>query len=76
MTAASFDPSAAWLGPRRWRRLHLCGLHYLWFVFLLTYLGNPSRDIWAAMGVVALVLSLLLRVVAASQRRARRTPAD
>ena len=30
MTATSFDRTAAWLGPRRWKRLHTVGAYYLW----------------------------------------------
>ena len=38
MTATSFDRTAAWLGPRRWRRLHVVAGHYVWFIFLASYL--------------------------------------
>jgi DMSO/TMAO reductase YedYZ heme-binding membrane subunit len=37
MAATSFDRTAAWLGPRRWRRLHTTGVYYLWGVFLATF---------------------------------------
>src|SRR5262249_40921223 len=30
MTATSFDRTAAWLGPRKWRLLHLIGGWYIW----------------------------------------------
>src|SRR5215470_4425115 len=33
MTATSFDRSAAWLGPRAWRALHLVGGYYLLLQF-------------------------------------------
>lgn len=33
MTLTSFDRSARWLGPRRWKLLHSTGLHWLWTVF-------------------------------------------
>ena len=33
MTATSFDRTAAWLGPRRWRLLHLIGGWYIWISF-------------------------------------------
>ncbi len=32
MAATSFDRTAAWLGPRRWQRLHTIGGWYLWFI--------------------------------------------
>ena len=37
MAATSFDRTAAWLGPRRWRHLHTTGVYYLWFVFFATF---------------------------------------
>jgi len=37
MTATSFDRTAAWLGPRRWQRLHTSGVYYIWFIFALQY---------------------------------------
>lgn len=37
MVATSFDRTAAWLGPRRWRRLHTIGVYYLWVVFVATF---------------------------------------
>ena len=37
MVATSFDRSAAWLGPRRWRRLHTTGGHAPWLVFIYTF---------------------------------------
>jgi len=33
MTATSFDRTAAWLGARRWRLLHLVGGWYIWLSF-------------------------------------------
>lgn len=33
MLATSFDRSARWIGPRRWKALHRTGLHWLWAVF-------------------------------------------
>ncbi|MEW6268907.1 MAG: ferric reductase-like transmembrane domain-containing protein [Thermodesulfobacteriota bacterium] len=38
MAATSFDRTAAWLGPRRWRLLHLVGGWYVWLIFFLSYL--------------------------------------
>jgi DMSO/TMAO reductase YedYZ heme-binding membrane subunit len=64
MAATSFDRTAAWLGPRRWRRLHLVAGYYIWFLFLASYLprtilGSPA---YAPFVVVLLaVLALRLR---------------
>jgi DMSO/TMAO reductase YedYZ heme-binding membrane subunit len=37
MVLTSFDRSADWLGPRRWKALHRAGIHYLWFIFALDW---------------------------------------
>ncbi|RMH17631.1 MAG: hypothetical protein D6696_15280 [Acidobacteria bacterium] len=60
MTATSFDRTAAWLGPRRWRLLHRVSAYFLWLIFALNYVGgafvNPVHLPFAAavLGVLAL----------------------
>jgi DMSO/TMAO reductase YedYZ heme-binding membrane subunit len=39
MAATSFDRSAAWLGPKWWRRLHVFGSYYIWFIFASNSVG-------------------------------------
>ena len=68
MAATSFDRTAAWLGPRPWKALHTIGGYYLWFVFLLTYLGNVARSAWLAVPVVLLFAVLALRITARMRR--------
>ena len=34
----SFDRTTDWLGARRWRRLHVTGIWYIWTVFVLVML--------------------------------------
>lgn len=67
MVATSFDRTAAWLGPRWWKRLHRTGLYYIWFIFTLTYVGDghvaPRQLVFLALLGAALVLR-----VAASRR--------
>ena len=64
MTATSFDRTAAWLGPRRWRRLHLTAGYLIWFVFLASYLPRTILESPAsAPFVVVLVAVLALRLV-------------
>ncbi len=62
MLATSFDRTAAWLGPRRWRALHLAGLHYLWLLFFVAYLralrGSPVYLVPLALLGGALALRL------------------
>src|SRR5712671_2326579 len=37
MTVTSFDRTAAAIGPRAWRILHLAGGYYLWFQFMVSF---------------------------------------
>ena len=65
MTATSFDRTAAWLGPRQWRRLHLTAGYYIWAVFLASYLPRTILESPAyAPFVVVLLVVLALRLTA------------
>ena len=75
MTATSFDRSAAWLGPRSWKRLHTAGLYYIWVVFIVTYSGRATQALLPGLLTVMLVAALGLRVGRAWRRRAA-APAD
>jgi sulfoxide reductase heme-binding subunit YedZ len=68
MTATSFDRTAAWLGPRAWKRLHTAGVYYLWFIFLASYAPRLSRAPIYLLQTTMLVMALALRLVA--RRRA------
>jgi sulfoxide reductase heme-binding subunit YedZ len=68
MTATSFDRTAAWLGARRWRLLHLVGGWYIWLSFAVS-IGKrlPQGPIyWAMMAVVAAVG--IVRLIAMARR--------
>ena len=39
MAATSNDASMRWLG-RRWRTLHVFGIHYLWLIFMQSFVGR------------------------------------
>jgi DMSO/TMAO reductase YedYZ heme-binding membrane subunit len=43
MAITSNDASVRRLGAQRWRRLHAVGLHYVWFIFILTHAMRVSR---------------------------------
>ena len=65
MTATSFDRTAAWLGPRRWARLHTMGAYYIWAIFFLSYapravMESPLLYAPFALGLLA-ALGLRLR---------------
>jgi len=69
MTATSFDRTAAWLGPRRWRRLHLTAGWFIWGVFVASYLPRTILESPAyAPFVLVLLAVLILRVRPAPAR--------
>lgn len=70
MTATSFDRTAAWLGPGRWRRLHVTGLYYLWIVFAVTFARSPER--LSRVLLAALFAALLARLWLLRRRQAVR----
>ncbi|MCE7999566.1 MAG: hypothetical protein HEP70_11960 [Rhodobiaceae bacterium] len=84
MAATSNDRAVKTLGTN-WRRIHSIGLHYLWFIFLITYMrrlsGGESGDITEdlfAVGVVGSALvfgALLVRLIAALKQRRQKAAA-
>lgn len=81
MAATSNDQSVRAMGAN-WGRLHTIGLHYLWLIFLVTYLGRLSggeggnqTDALFMVGIVGSGLTfsaLALRLAAAWKSRSRR----
>jgi DMSO/TMAO reductase YedYZ heme-binding membrane subunit len=71
MTLTSFDRSARWLGPRRWKLLHRAGIHWLWFIFTVL---DWTPKAFESPGYLPLALAgwgaLGLRVAAWRARRA------
>jgi sulfoxide reductase heme-binding subunit YedZ len=73
MTATSFDRSAAALGPRAWRILHLTGGYYLWFQFMVSF-GKRIPDMpLYALFLVPLLAVMALRLIAMASARTPRT---
>ena len=72
MTATSFDSSAAWLGPRQWRLLHLIGGCYIW-ISLAIAVGKrvPLDSFYWPMAALVLAVAVV-RLVAMFRRNARR----
>lgn len=70
MTATSFDRSAAWLGPRRWRLLHLVGGWYVWLSFAVA-VGKrvPQGPVYWAM--MALVIAVAIARLVSMSRRSK-----
>jgi hypothetical protein len=61
MTATSFDRTAAWLGARRWRRLHTIGAYYVWLVFFLSFAPRVASSPLHLPFGVAVVAAPVLR---------------
>jgi DMSO/TMAO reductase YedYZ heme-binding membrane subunit len=71
MAATSFERPAAWLGPRRWRLLHLVGGWYVWLSFAIAVGKRVPFDAfyWP---MAALVVAVAALRVAAMRQRGRR----
>lgn len=71
LAATSFDRTAAWLGPRRWRVLHLVGTHMIWLNFLISEGRRAPQDprYW---GFVVPLLAVMALRLYARRARARR----
>ncbi|BDT68843.1 protein-methionine-sulfoxide reductase heme-binding subunit MsrQ [Comamonadaceae bacterium OS-1] len=62
MAATSFDRSAAWLGPRAWRWLHVGGVYFLWVSFMVTFGKRLPQSGAYALPVLVLLVALALRL--------------
>jgi methionine sulfoxide reductase heme-binding subunit len=72
MTATSFDRTAAAIGPRVWRILHLSGGYYLWFQFMVSFGKRvPDMPLYALFLIPLLVL-MALRLIAMAPARTPR----
>lgn len=58
MLATSFDRTAAWVGPRVWKRVHWLGSYLLFLTFLATY-GRKVAESQAYLPQVVLLLAVL-----------------
>jgi len=74
MAATSFDRTAAWLGSRKWRLLHLVGGWYIWISFAVAVGKRVPLDrfYWP---MAALVLAAGIVRLAAMWRRNRKRAA-
>ena len=72
MSAASFDRTAALIGPRAFRALHLVGGYYLWFQFMVSFGKRvPAMPLYAAFLLPLLVVMALRLIAMAAQPRGR-----
>jgi len=68
MTATSFDRTAAAIGARAWRMLHISGGYYLLFQFMVSF-GKRIPDMpLYALFLIPLVLVFALRMIAMAPR--------
>ena len=54
--------SAAWLGPRAWRWLHVGGVYFLWVSFMVTFGKRLPQSGAYALPVLVLLVALALRL--------------
>jgi methionine sulfoxide reductase heme-binding subunit len=73
MTATSFDRSAAVIGPRAWRILHLTGGYYLLFQFMVAFgMRIPGHPLYGLF-LIPLLAVMALRLIAMGVARTPRT---
>lgn len=72
MTATSFDRTAAAIGPRAWRLLHVIGGYYLWLQFVVAF-GKRIPDMpLYSLFLIPLFALLALRMIAMMSARGGR----
>jgi DMSO/TMAO reductase YedYZ heme-binding membrane subunit len=73
MTITSFDRTAAAIGPRAWRTLHLAGGYYLWIQFMASFGQRvPGMPLYSLF-LIPLVIVMALRLIAMASKRTPRT---
>jgi DMSO/TMAO reductase YedYZ heme-binding membrane subunit len=61
LAATSNNASVQWLGPN-WKRLHRFGIHYIWFIYIVTYAGGLSAQPVYWLFVALFVVGLIMRI--------------
>ncbi len=75
MSVTSLDRTAALIGPRAWRALHLVGSYYLWFQFMVSFGKRvPTMPLYAAF-LLPLLIAMTLRMIATARHPSGRTAA-
>ena len=69
MAVTSFDRTAKWLGPRKWRILHTAGSYWVWTIFAFSYLGRAVKSPSYIPAAIAVSLAMGLRIVAYLRKR-------
>jgi DMSO/TMAO reductase YedYZ heme-binding membrane subunit len=68
MTATSFDPMGAAIGPRAWRILHLAGGYYLWAQFMVSFGRRVPEMPLYSLFLIPLVAVMAVRLIAMASR--------
>ena len=71
MALTSSDRAVAWLGARRWKRLHRTGIYLLWVVFVVTYAGGAADNGFQLVMLLILLAAGAVRMAAFFKRRLR-----
>ena len=71
MAATSFDRTAAWLGPRKWRLLHLIGGWYIWISFAVAVGKRVPLDRFYWPMAVLVLAAAIVRLIAMFRRNRR-----
>lgn len=77
MAATSNGAAQRALG-KNWKRLHTFGIHYLWFIFFVSYLGRtmePGKMAQGYIGVSIALAALGLKIAAWAKGRGQRAVA-
>jgi sulfoxide reductase heme-binding subunit YedZ len=68
MTATSFDSTAAALGPRAWRILHLAGGYFLWAQFMVSFGKRvPGMPLYSVF-LIPLIAVMAVRLITMASR--------
>jgi sulfoxide reductase heme-binding subunit YedZ len=62
LALTSFDRTAAWVGPRRWKILHTAGIYYLWISFMVGFGKRIPQSGWYALPLLVLAAALTFRL--------------
>ena len=60
MALTSTDQAQRWMGMKTWKRLHFVGSHWIWTLFLLTYLKHVKQGpMWFYLPFLVFTLALI-----------------
>ena len=60
MALTSTDQAQHWMGMKNWKRLHFVGSHWIWTLFLLTYVKHVKEGpFWFYLPILVFTLSLI-----------------